>query len=400
MAAESLHEAATRLSLGQGEESPPDSAPQYPPAVASSSILPPEPRPKTLIAWACLILNTPNPATKVAYTRMAADAFRSGECKVIGGGRWVDASDEHDVTVANGNASSETQARPRRVWKSKPEETPPHTPPREAHVTTVRPGSESARRGKGGSLKSRVAMLHSLANIELWAIDLGWDIIARSAHLFACFREERGLEAGSSSDGKKYPRQLPLEFYNDFVKLSVDEAKHFSLLVSRLAELGTQFGDLEVHQGLWDTALQTQHSLTARLSLIHLVNEARGLDVNPVTILKFAKAGDTPSKDILEVIHRDEITHVTIAHRHLLHLCALPDPPLDPIAVFREEVRQNFAGRLKGPFNAEDRAKAGMGKEWYEGLQGERVGMPGAAAGAVAHRGVTTGVQREEVAGG
>lgn len=33
--------------------------------------------------------------------------------------------------------------------------------------------------GKGGSLASRQAILHSLVHIESWAVDLSWDIVAR-----------------------------------------------------------------------------------------------------------------------------------------------------------------------------------------------------------------------------
>lgn len=96
---------------------------------------------------------------------------------------------------------------------------------------------------------------------------------------------------------------------------------------------------------------------------------------------------------------------MTIAHRHLLHLCSLPAPPLNPIEVFRKEVRQNFAGRLKGPFNTTDRAKAGMGREWYEDLVGERNrredrerAKDGLAKGPMGAQGA--GVLREEIAGG
>lgn len=67
-------------------------------ATAFSSVLPLEPRPKTVVALACLILATANPARKVAYTRMAAEAFRSGECKVIGGGSWTAEADEGEGT--------------------------------------------------------------------------------------------------------------------------------------------------------------------------------------------------------------------------------------------------------------------------------------------------------------
>ncbi|KAG8719888.1 hypothetical protein FRC09_010481, partial [Ceratobasidium sp. 395] len=111
-----------------------------------------------------------------------------------------------------------------------------------------------------------------------------------------------------------------------------DEAKHFSLLSARLVQLNTYFGSQAVHAGLWESATRTAHSLTARLCIIHLVHEARGLDVNPTTIEKFRAVGDTESVKVLEVIHWDEVT---------------------------------------GPFNTEDRARAGMGPEFYENLRGE-----------------------------
>lgn len=106
-------------------------------------------------------------------------------------------------------------------------------------------------------------MLHSLANIEQWAIDLAWDLIARTPEL-------------SARLGVKVPNQL----YSDFIKIAVDEAKHFSLLCDRLHEKGSFFGEFPVHNGLWDSAVDTQESLLSRLSIIHLVHEARGLDVN------------------------------------------------------------------------------------------------------------------------
>lgn len=375
-AAENLHRATQGLSLDDATTLESNGNDAAGPPTASSSVLPPSPRPKTLVAWACLVLNTPKPAEKIAYTRMAAEAFRSGECKVIGGGLKSPSSGE---------------------WTRKTEETPPVTPPREDHVKTVRPGHESGRRGKGGSLRSRISLLHSLANVELWAIDLGWDMIARAPELFARFRDEYG---GSSSDeGKNLPRSIPLDFYSDFVKLSVDEAKHYSLLVDRLWALdGVRFGDLEVHDGLWSQALETKDSLFSRLSIVNLVHEARGLDVNPNTIIKMSKAGDEESTRTLRVIHEDELTHVAIGHRALCLLCGMTDPPLDPVVVFRQEVKKHFVGRLKGPFNVDDRSKAGLSKDWYEGLIGEKPSAFGKAGQD--GKPVRMGVQREEIAGG
>lgn len=54
--------------------------------------------------------------------------------------------------------------------------------------------------------------------------------------------------------------------------------------------------------------MDTAHSLTARIAIIHLVAEARGVDMNPLTMAKLRAAGDAESTRILEIIHADEIT--------------------------------------------------------------------------------------------
>lgn len=128
--------------------------------------------------------------------------------------------------------------------------------------------------------------------------------------------------------------------------------------------------------------------ILAHAAIIHLVHEARGLDVNPQTIRKFGVAGDTRSVAALEVIHLDEITHVSAGHRWLTYLCATSPTPLSPVDVFREEVRKNFTGKLKGPFNESDRSKAGLSRDWYGDLAGEK------------SKDRPRGVHREEVPGG
>ncbi|GAC92894.1 hypothetical protein PHSY_000453 [Pseudozyma hubeiensis SY62] len=371
-AAQTLHEQTSLLSVsstGAGSQELDESTTEATPESDSKSgdgvIPPPSPRPKTLVEWAVLVLNTSDPVRKVEYTRIAAKAFRSGECKVIGGGRW-------DATHS---------AAGRGAWITKPQETAPERPPRMKEEVRVRPGQEG-KRGRGGTEKSRIAILHSLANIEQWAIDLAWDIIARAPQLCARFFD------GDDADAEGPTRKMPLQFFSDFVKVAEDEAKHFSLLTKRLDEMGSYFGALPVHHGLWDSAMETAHSLTARLSIIHLVHEARGLDVNPTTIKKFANAGDAESVETLTVIHLDEITHVSAGHRWLTWLCSNASPPIDAVQVFRREVRKNFIGRLKGPFNAEDRRKAGLDKEWYDDLVGEKQST------------YSIGVVRHEVPGG
>ncbi|SPO29542.1 related to Rieske [2Fe-2S] domain protein [Ustilago trichophora] len=368
-AAHSLHLQASQLSLSSdstkhdASESPTTNDSASKDVADTESLAPPSPLPKTLVEWAVLVLNTSDPVKKVAYTRLAAKAFRSGECKVIGGGRW--------------NTSDAFAGR--REWIVKPQESAPERPPRMKEEVRVRPGQEG-KRGRGGTEKSRIAILHSLANIEQWAIDLAWDIIARAPRLCAQFF------AGDNEDAPT--QKMPMQFFSDFVKVAEDEAKHFSLLTKRLEEMGSYFGALPVHHGLWDSAMETAHSLTARLSIIHLVHEARGLDVNPTTIKKFDNAGDKESVETLTVIHLDEITHVSAGHRWMTWLCSNARPQLDPVQVFRQEVRRNFIGRLKGPFNAEDRRKAGLDKEWYDDLVGEKEST------------YSMGVRRNEVPGG
>lgn len=175
----------------------------------------------------------------------------------------------------------------------------PDVPPREVGVAIV-DATKVAKRGKAGSLKSRVAMLHALANIEQWAyVDflklavsstfgpaLTWRVFYLQWYLCSSVYSSWDIIArfgpGSS---------LPHQFFSDFSKVALDEAKHFSLLSKRLEELGSYYGALPVHAGLWDSAVETRGTLLGRLAIIHLVHEARGLDVNPGTIAKFHNAG-------------------------------------------------------------------------------------------------------------
>src|SRR5204862_5620685 len=173
------------------------------------------------------------------------------------------------------------------------------------------------------------------AHIELNAIDLAWDIIAR-------FQD----------DG------LPQAFYDDWVGVAAEEAKHFALLVDRLGMLGTAYGELPAHDGLWEAAAATAHDLLARLAVVPLVLEARGLDVTPEMTLRLERVGDAASAAILSRIYQDESGHVAVGMRWFDPVCR--GLGLDPEAVFQERVRRYFSGALKPPFNREARDAAGL----------------------------------------
>ena len=68
--------------------------------------------------------------------------------------------------------------------------------------------------------------------------------------------------------------------------------------------LGARYGDLPAHDGLWEAAQATPVDLLARLAVVPLVLEARGLDVTPGMIARLVRFGDAASAAVLQVIHR------------------------------------------------------------------------------------------------
>jgi uncharacterized ferritin-like protein (DUF455 family) len=219
---------------------------------------------------------------------------------------------------------------------------PPPRPTRPARPVLLSPRDVPKRRNFGAAA-GRIALLHALAHIELNAIDLAWDLIARFA----------------DSD-------LPRDFFDDWVEVAAEEAEHFALLADRLAALGAAYGDLPAHDGLWEAAAATAGDLLARLAVVPLVLEARGLDVTPDMIARLDRAGDGDSAAILARIYRDEIGHVRTGARWFDHLCR--NDGLDPEAVFHERVRRFFRGALKPPFNRAARDEAGLPAGYYDPL--------------------------------
>jgi uncharacterized ferritin-like protein (DUF455 family) len=205
------------------------------------------------------------------------------------------------------------------------------------------PPRDMPRRRAGGSEAGRIALLHALAHIELNAIDLAWDIIARFA--------------GPT---------LPRAFFDDWVTVAAEEGEHHALLASRLAAFGAAYGDLPAHDGLWEATETTAHDLLARLAVVPLVLEARGLDVTPAMILRLDRLGDAESAAMLRIVLRDEIGHVATGRRWFQSLCA--DRGLDPLATYHVLVGRHFRGRLKPPFNRSARDEAGFAAAFYEPL--------------------------------
>lgn len=193
------------------------------------------------------------------------------------------------------------------------------------------------RRGPG-SLAGRIALLHALAHIELNAIDLACDLLARFTH-----------------DGET---ALPDAFADDWVKVADEEGKHFLMLEARLGELGAAYGDLPAHDGLWQAAEATAHDFAARLAIVPLVHEARGLDVTPQTVAALERAGDDASARVLQTIYNDEIGHVSAGVTWFAE--AAKRRNRSPKELFDASVDAYHTGKLKGPFNEDARREAGL----------------------------------------
>lgn len=222
---------------------------------------------------------------------------------------------------------------------------PPPRPARPARPLLL-PPKEMPKR-KAGSARGRAALLHALAHIELNAVDLALDIIARF-----------GGEAGPLPEDLRHP------FCRDWLMVARDEAKHFLLLMRRLHQLGVTYGDFPAHDGLWAAAERTGDDLLARLAIVPLVHEARGLDVQPLMIARLRAAGDEKSARVLDIIARDEVDHVRIGYSWFTRLSARSG--LEPNAHYKMLVARHHGALARGDFNVDVRARAGLPPSFYQ----------------------------------
>ncbi len=216
--------------------------------------------------------------------------------------------------------------------------TPPLNPSRPDKPELLSPRDVPKRRP--GTPEGRIALLHAVAHIELNAVDLHWDILARFGHV-----------------------PMPIGFYDDWVKCAEEESRHFEMVCDCLEHMGSYYGALTAHAGMWRAAEDTANDLMGRLAVVPMVLEARGLDVTPGMIKIFRNAGHKRAIEALETIYAEEVGHVAYGSKWFHFLCGRENS--DPKDVFHELVRRYFHGALKPPFNEEKRAEAGLPPDFY-----------------------------------
>jgi uncharacterized ferritin-like protein (DUF455 family) len=247
-------------------------------------------------------LLTADPRTKCFAARDVARRWRRGELAFA-----------FDVAMPD-----------RPAWPDKPELLPPNRMP---------------KRGKFGSDRARIALWHSLAHIEFVAIDLALDMAGR------------------------FGGEMDEEFVSDFLSVAADEAMHFALLARKLESLGSHYGALPAHAGLWEAAHGTRADVAARLAVVPMVLEARGLDVTPATLERVEAAGDAHGAKILARILDDEIRHVRFGTKHFLKIAEGLGKA--PESLWKYLVGTHFRGTLKPPFNDSARLAAGLSRDFY-----------------------------------
>ena len=215
---------------------------------------------------------------------------------------------------------------------------PPSFPARPDQPVLLSP--RDVPRRKPGTPAGRIALLHAVAHIELNAVDLHWDIIARFSDV-----------------------KMPIGFYDDWVKAADEESKHFNLICECLKDRGSHYGALAAHAGMWRAAEDTAEDFMGRLAVVPMVLEARGLDVTPGMIEIFRKSGEAKAVESLELFYREEVGHVAYGSKWFNFLCGRHEK--DPKVVFHALVRKYFHSTLRPPFNEEKRAEAGLPPDFY-----------------------------------
>ena len=184
-----------------------------------------------------------------------------------------------------------------------------------------------------GTREGQAALVHAVAHIEFNAINLACDAVYRF-------------------------RDLPDAYYVDWARVAAEEAHHFSLLQARLDELGYGYGDFPAHNGLWELAVKTAADPLLRMALVPRVMEARGLDVTPGMMQRFASIGDQKTVAVLEVILRDEVGHVKAGSRWFRYLCEQRD--LEPESTYFKLLEKHLGAGIRCPLHKPARREAGF----------------------------------------
>ncbi|RXK14363.1 hypothetical protein CP965_02640 [Halarcobacter mediterraneus] len=185
--------------------------------------------------------------------------------------------------------------------------------------------------------EGKIILLHTIAHIEYSAIDLALDAALRF-------------------------KGLPKKYYDDWLEVANDEVRHFEMLRDLLEEIGSYYGELEVHTNLFE-AMKNTPDLLSRMAIVPRFLEANGLEQNPKIMEKLNSNPDEFNKKILktlEIILEEEVDHVTKGDRWFKFECNRQN--LSPEKTYFEILERIYPGSTlkKQQLNFEARKKAGF----------------------------------------
>jgi uncharacterized ferritin-like protein (DUF455 family) len=200
----------------------------------------------------------------------------------------------------------------------------------------VPPKKVPRRRGFETDEKKAV-LIHAIVHIEYSAIDLAFD----AAYRF---------------------RNMPYQFYKDWIEVAEDEVRHFEILNSLLNKLGYKYGDFAVHNSLYEASQKTP-KLIDRMAIVPRWLEANGLDANENIIKKLQNyKNDSIAKkliDALNIILIEEIPHVKKGDYWFKWVCEKEG--LNPEDKYFEIINRIYDNvKAKAYINIEARKKAGF----------------------------------------
>jgi uncharacterized ferritin-like protein (DUF455 family) len=187
------------------------------------------------------------------------------------------------------------------------------------------------------SIEGKKYLLHTILHIEYSAVDLALD---------AAYRY----------------KNLPLDYYKDWLSVASDEIRHFLMLEDLLAEIGGSYGDFQVHKNLFE-AMEDTPEFLRRMAAVPRYLEANGLDQNPKIMEKLKSNNDPFNRkilDVLSIILEEEIDHVSKGDRWYKYACDKENLPYDE--TYLQIIEEVFPGSTtrKMDLNFEARKKAGF----------------------------------------
>lgn len=193
------------------------------------------------------------------------------------------------------------------------------------------------KRRKLSTDRGKAIFLHAIAHIEYSAIDLALD----AAYRF---------------------KNLPKKFYDDWLSVAHDEVRHFEMLETLLLEVDSFYGQLPVHNALFEASSRTT-ILHERMAVVPRYLEANGLDATPMMIEKMlCLTGDSKAEriaDVLKIILDEECDHVYKGDVWFKYACDLKELDYE---IYFDIIEKHYPGSFprKKELNVQARQEAGF----------------------------------------